>query len=616
MKKIISNIIFILLISFFSYVSGYKLEYIEKPSKSDLKKRIQNLYFENRVITGKYDKEVAVACHNGVFVGNKTNDVISYKGIPYAEKPIGDFRWKDPILAEEDNGVYEAFYFGKSPIQTEWESEAGSFYPQSEDCLNLNIWVNSSNNSKDKTVMVFIHGGSYGWGATSDPIYDGYNLISKYSDVILVTVEYRLGILGFIDFSSVPGGEEYKTSGNLGLLDQICALKWIQKNISKFGGDPNNVTVFGESSGAGSVSLLPLIKGAKGLFKRIIAQSGSVNLTYSKKECEFLTKELLKKTKATNMTDLISLSEKEIIELNEDLNDYNNFPERDGVILPLELYDAYATGETKVIDMLLGSNKDEVRYWINEMGYYTSLASGEFIYTHGIPIMYENNLEKMSKEDVAFVDKFMERQHDKKVWRITEFYNELLFRVPMTKQAELHSAGGGKSFVYHWKYPGEDELLGACHAIELSYVFNNLDERMYTGNKISAKLADEVQDMWINFARSGNPSTNSTKWEPYNNTTRKTMILDYGKDTTIKMESDYKKEERQLIEPLLKYYFNGCYSQLSLRVPQFYKIIAQYVATAVLFISLVAAGLYGMIKYIDRHMHVNNFIEFKDPFID
>ena len=133
--------------------------------------------------------------------------------------------------------------------------------------------------------MVFFHGGSYGWGGTSDPIYDGHNLVEKYPDLVLVTAEYRTGIMGFMDFSGVPGGEDYSTSGNLGLLDQVCALEWVQKNIRAFGGDPENVTIFGESAGAGSVSLLPLIEGTDGLFRRIIMESGSPALTYSREEC-------------------------------------------------------------------------------------------------------------------------------------------------------------------------------------------------------------------------------------------------------------------------------------------------------------------------------------------
>ena len=557
--------------------------FIPRKKDNKNKERINNMFGENKEITGEYDSNLSVACNNGIFVGIRKNDVLSFKGIPYAKPPIGNLRWKRPILLENSNKVFQAYYFGKSPIQTEIESELGSYYPQSEDCLKLNIWLNTKNESTDKTVMVFIHGGSYGWGGTSDPLYDGHNLVNKFSDIILVTIEYRLGIFGFIDFSSMNEKEDYQSSGNLGLLDQICALKWIKNNINNFGGDPDKITIFGESAGAGSVSLLPLISGTEGLFKRIIAESGSINLSYSPEETKKLTELLLEESDKSNIQELLSISEEKMKELNKNLNDYNNFPKRDGYILIGDLYDSYKSGKGKDIDMLLGSNKDEVRYWINEMKGYVGELSGLFIYEHFIPILYENNLKKLNDEEKKYVDNFMKLQKGKKVWKITEFYNELLFRIPMNKQAEYHSEAGGNTYVYHWKYPGEDETIGACHAIELSYVFNNPQETIYTGNKYNYELANEVQEMWVNFARYGNPSTTKHIWEQYNSVTRKSMIF----DENIQMVEDYKKEQRVLIEPLLKFYFNGCYSDLSLNVPQFYKIIAQIVGTLLIIIAAI-----------------------------
>lgn len=340
--------------------------------------------------------------------------------------------------------------------------------------------------------MVFIHGGSYGWGATSDPVYDGHNLVAKFDDIILVTVEYRLGMMGFIDFSAVEGGEEYNTSGNLGLLDQVCALQWIQENIVAFGGDPDNVTVFGESAGGGSVSLLPLIDGTEGLFQRIIAESGSVALTYSTDECQNLTQMLLEETGCTNMKELAALSEEELISVNEKLNDYNCFPERDGVVLPVNLYEAYEGGSASHIDMMIGTNADEVRYWINEM-------------------------------------------------------------------------------------------LGACHAIELTYIFNNLDNAIYTGDKVNTALADAAQNMWVNFARTGNPSTEKYAWQPYDADSRMTMVL----GNEISIVSDLKGKQRALLEPILNYGFNGCYTNLSFNVPQVYKIVGGIVCILATFVLII-----------------------------
>ena len=541
---------------------------------SETKLYMQNLYGENHEITGEYDADLAVTCHNGTFVGTEKEGVISFKGIPYAEAPVGELRWRDPVLAEANDGVYEAIYFGKSPIQTEWTSEVGSYYEKGEDCLTLNIWTNTNNDSTEKPVMVFIHGGSYGWGATSDPVYDGHNLVAKFDDIILVTVEYRLGMMGFIDFSSVEGGEEYSTSGNLGLLDQVCALQWIQENIDAFGGDPGNVTVFGESAGGGSVSLLPLIDGTEGLFQRIIAESGSVALTYSTEECQNLTQMLLEETGCTNVSELMALSEEELSAVNEKLNDYNCFPERDGVVLPVDLYEAYESGASSHVDMMIGTNADEVRYWINEMGYYVDGVDGEAIYSVGLPIMFENNLQKISNIDMQNVDSFMALQKDKKIWNQTEFYNEILFRIPAIAQADSHSKNGGNTYMYYWTYPGENETVGACHAIELTYIFNNLENTIYTGNKVNPTLADVVQNMWVNFARTGNPGTDNHEWSLYNSDTRMTMIL--GEEITL--ASDLKGEQREILTPLLKYGFNGCYADLSLNVPQVYKLVGIFVA--------------------------------------
>ena len=160
-----------------------------------VKTEMQEKYGVNKKITTEYTEAFSAACNNGIFVGTAEGDVISFKGVPYAEQPVGELRWKAPVTAEDSSDIYEAYYYGKSPIQSEWVSEVGSYYEQGEDCLYLNIWTNSKNTSTDKTVMVFFHGGSYGWGGTSDPIYDGHNFVEKFDDIILVTVGYRTGIM-------------------------------------------------------------------------------------------------------------------------------------------------------------------------------------------------------------------------------------------------------------------------------------------------------------------------------------------------------------------------------------------------------------------------------------
>ncbi len=534
-------------------------------------------YQENQAITSEYDYSLAVRCNNGTFVGKEENDVISYKGIPYAKQPVGELRWKAPEFPDNDNGVYEAYYYGKAPIQTEWPSETGSYYKQGEDCLYLNIWT-ADNNLKNKTVMVFIHGGSYGWGGTTDPLYDGQNFIEAHDDVILVTVGYRTGIMGFMDFDSVEGGDAYKESGNLGLLDQVMALKWVNKNIRAFGGNPNNVTVFGESAGAGSVSLLPLIDEADGLFNRAIAESGSIALTYSTEECQRLTGMLLDESGASNMDELMALSEEELMKINENLNDYNNFPERDGIVIPEDLYEAYENGESADIDMIIGTNADETRYWIQEMDYTVPVLGGEAAYGLLMPIMFDSNMKEISDGDRTYVDAFMAEQTDKHVWNLSEFYNELIFRVPAIEMAHSHAKNGGNVYMYYWDYPSAIGNMGACHAVELAYVFNNLDETIYTGDNINENLAKEVQQMWVNFAKTGDPETEDNDWHAYKYEDPEAIIL--GKD--IRMEDDWLESQKELIEPLLDYGFNGCYTDLTYNTLAVYRIIAVFLAGLVI----------------------------------
>ena len=154
----------------------------------------------------------------------------------------------------------------------------------------------------------------------------------------------------------------------------------------------------------------------------------------------------------------------------------------------------------------------------------------------------------------------------------------------MTKQAEYHSEAGGNAYVYHWKYPGEDETMGACHNIELSYTINNLDQTLFTGNKVNNELANKVQEMWVNFARTGDPSISEIIWEKYNTDKRKTMIL----DEKIEMVEEYKDEQREILEPLLKYYFNGRFAEMSYNVPQVYRIVIQVLCGLLILILLIS----------------------------
>ena len=198
--------------------------------------------------------------------------------------------------------------------------------------------------------------------------------------------------------------------------------------------------------------------------------------------------------------------------------------------------------------MLSGTNADEARYWIGEVG-------GFRVYKYAIPVLFGSIRDRFRTGDKPFADAFLTMVKGDFTWRFTEFMNELLFRVPAVRQAELHAESGGKHYMYYWTEQSHLEHYGACHAVELAYVFNNLNDNIYTGKKADPALAAAVQQMWVNFAKTGDPSTDEYKWTPYESTDRMTMLL--GK--RIGMNSDPLPQQRVLVEPLLKYHINGQY---------------------------------------------------------
>ena len=525
--------------------------------------RVRDSYGVNQLITGEYDAALSAKCHNGIFVGKSESDVLAFRGIPFAKPPVGELRWKAPEAAEDCTDVFEAYYNGKSPIQTEWPSEQASYYPQGEDCLYLNLWKNQADPTEKKPVMVFFHGGAYGWGGTVDPLYDGRNFVTKQSDIILVTVGYRTGLMGFVDLSYLEGGEEFPDAPNLGLLDQIEALRWVQKNIAAFGGDPDNVTIFGESAGGGSASLLPIIPQAKGLFRRAIAESGSVVLTFSKEECRDFTRRLIREAGTKKMSDLMALSEEQLQKINEAVNSYNNFPQRDGRLIPVDPYLPYEEGATKDVDILIGTNSEEMNYWIGEVG-------GVIPFRFTIPIKYENDLRLLNHEEKQRVKRFMSVMKGHSMFRMARFYDELMFRLPAVAQAEAHSENGGKAYMYLWTISSAITMRNACHAVELAYVFGNREETIYTGQVADEKISDTIMQMWTNFARTGNPSTDRVIWERYNGTKRATMIL----SETPHLQDDPLSGRRKLLFPLLKHMINPSYADLDYNVPFVKKVIA------------------------------------------
>ena len=245
-------------------------------------------FSKKKITDGNYDHSLAVKCINGTFAGKKAENIISYKGIPFVgQQPVGNLRWKAPVDVTPSNDVYEAYNYAKAPVQAPGDPAVEN--GMSEDCLYLNLWKSDDATAEKKPVIVWIYGGGYEVGGTTDPQYDCTNLVKENPEVIVVTIAYRLSFLGFLHLSHLSDGKDYPDAQNLGLMNQLMALKWIHENIAGLGGDPDNVTIWGESAGSGSCSLLPLVSGSHKYFKRVIAQSGAPAQTRSAEQAIEIT---------------------------------------------------------------------------------------------------------------------------------------------------------------------------------------------------------------------------------------------------------------------------------------------------------------------------------------
>ena len=522
---------------------------------NEAKERVRARYGDNKRITdGNYDKALAVKCVNGTFVGKMTDNVISYKGIPFTGKPpVGELRWKAPVEYVPDDGIYEAYYNAKSPLQNEDISEGGSLYYQSEDCLYLNIWKADEASAGGKPVMVWIHGGGYSMGATGDPLYDLHNLVEENPDVIAISIAYRVGIFGYVHLSHLPDGGDYPDAQNLGPMDQMMALKWIHENIAGFGGDPDNVTIFGESAGGGSVTTLPLIEGAHQYIKRVIAQSGAPSITVSTEEAIECTNEVMELLGCKTVADLGKVDAEKLLQASA-VTDLLIGPERDGKYLPLNPYEAYAKGALKDIELLHGCNKDEMNYFV----YFMEPDAFETWAT-------DRKLKKIAKlpdEDRERVESFLSSAEGEEYEKYSRLFSQLWFNAAHIRLSEAQTEGGGKSYTYYFTPESSLKYMKCGHATELASVLRHPEENDCTGRIFDETFSKTMRKMWVQFAKTGNPSLSADispdgkahEWPLYDLQDKKVMVFDEF-DIHPAKESEVKIVDWDKTYPLTKYFY-------------------------------------------------------------
>jgi para-nitrobenzyl esterase len=426
-------------------------------------------------------------------------DVTVFKGIPYAAPPIGELRWKAPRAAVAWQGVKDAGAFGASCMQTGYPE--GSLYhsdlgPISEDCLTLNVWTTAKAGEKHP-VMVWVHGGALTRGSGATAWYDGEALARK--GVIIVTINYRLGVFGFFTHPELTAESPNHSSGNYGLLDQVAALQWVKRNIAAFGGDPKKVTIFGESAGSWSTNCMMASPLARGLIDRVIGESGAFFAVMKKlSDAEKI---------GANAGDLKTLRAKPAEELMKMTLDQRAMgPVVDGYLLPTDIYTIFKEGKQNDVPLLAGFNADEGTAFVNWNGNVDAFVK-----------QGQQRFGKFADEYFAAYPAGTEADAKASFYatmRDTTFGWNMRTWGRMTEQTGHHPA-----YLYYFSHvqPGPTaERYGAFHASEIVYVFDNLSMLARPFTDVDKKLSDEMSSYWVNFAKNGDPNgPGLPKWPAY-----------------------------------------------------------------------------------------------------
>jgi len=461
---------------------------------------------------------VQVKVEGGWVKGVQENDLTIFRGVPFAAPPVGQLRWKAPQPVVGWKGVKSAEHFAPAPMQQ--GNPAGG---KSEDCLYLNVWTPAKSKAEHLPVMVWIYGGGFSSGSTAEYWYEGSKLAQK--GVVFVSIAYRVGPLGFLAHPSLNAENPNHVSGNYGLLDQMAALKWIQKNIVRFGGDPRKVTIFGESAGGLSVSMLCASPLAKGLFRGAISQSGAsfgpIGTAFypgeNMKLMSFAAEEGVKYAQKAGASSIDELRKMPADKLPMGWGVGNSWPVIDGYVIPDVQYKLYEKGKYNDVPVLIGYNSDEG----------LSFSPG-----------------KTPQECIDAVKK-----------RYGKFADDLLKAYPVGENSVLRSARNlsrdaafgwhnwtwaklqsetGKSNVFYYffdQHPDYPETSseyghGSPHAQDVSYVFQHLNASDPNNSKSDLNISEAMGDYWINFVKSGNPNgTALPQWTPFNRNNPKVMYF-------------------------------------------------------------------------------------------
>ncbi len=473
--------------------------------------------------------------------GTAVGKVQAFKGIRYGADTSGANRFLAPKKPASWTGVQDAFEYGPESPQVQPHTEIPEVRatvqpcPMGEDCLRLNVWTPNTGSGR-RPVMVWLHGGGFTSGNGGYTIYEGANL-ARRQDVVVVTINHRLNSFGFTYLG--------EGASNVGMLDCIAALEWVRDNIAKFGGDPANVTIFGQSGGGAKVSTLLAMPGAKGLFHRAIIQSGSNITGVTKADAQKSAETLMAKVGAKTLADLQKVPYEQLLNASNTTQGLRTSPVVDGVTLPTDPFSPGAPALSANIPVLIGSTETEVTFFPNQP--IDPIDDAQLLAR--VKAAVARTTDAQAKELIDAYRKGRPGVSNIDVALIVE--SDVRFRAAVLTEAELKSAQPAPVYMYYftWRTPVHDGKLKSLHTLDIPFAFANCDQAptMTGTGKDRLPLEDKMSAAWAAFARTGNPNHKGLPtWPKFDTTTRATMIL----DNTCKVVNDPNGTERKLLGSL------------------------------------------------------------------